>query len=752
MDRHMRILIVEDVSTDVELIERELRAAGMAFTSQRVETKESFINALIEFAPDVVLSDYNLPQFTGLEALRALKEKAIGIPFILVTGSLTEEIAVLCMKEGADDYILKDSLKRLSSSVTKALEKRETEKQRQHAILAMHQSEERFQLVARATNDAIWDWDMRTNLVWWNDGVQTLFGYTKDQVGHDQTWRLECIHPEDRNRIAAGLNVFSETHTQFWSEEYRFRRADGSYATVIDRGSIIRDEQHRAVRMIGSMMDITERKRAEERIQYLSYHDALTDLPNRALFEDRLPQALSLAQRNQQLVAVIILDLDRFKNINDTLGHTVGDRLMRAVAERLASRMRGSDTVARFSGDGFALLLTQLSRTGDIARIAARAKGDAIEIVEGILTGFKSPFEIGGLELFVSASVGISVYPHDGDNTHALLQNAGVALTRVKERGGDGYEFYSAEMNAKALQRLTLENHLRRAIEREEFILHYQPQVDAATGRILAVEALIRWQHPELGFISPANFIPLAETNGLIVPIGEWTLRKACAQMRFWQEEGLTPVRLSVNLSARQFEQADLLTMIARTLERTSFDPELLEFEITESAVMKNPEQAIDTMQQLKMMQIQVAIDDFGSGYSSLSYLKRFPIDRLKVDQSFVQEATGSATDAAIITAIVTLARNLGLKVIAEGVETVEQLAILRELGCDEIQGYLFSRPLPADGLKELLLSQPQAVNEPCKSGLARHSTRPKLKRDKRQQGVLPPNKPPSFSYNQTNR
>lgn len=710
MNQETRILMLEDVPTDAELIERELRANGLAFNAKRVDTKEAFAEALVEFAPDLILSDYNLPQFSGLEALRLLKERALDIPFILVTGSLTEEIAVLCMKEGAYDYILKGSLKRLSSAIEKALDQKEIEAQRHGAIAAMRQSEERFQLVAQATNDAIWDWNMATNGVWWNDCVHTLFGYTKAEVGPDRSWWRERVHPEDRNRIGAALHAFIETHAQFWSEEYRFRRADGSYATVIDRGSIVRDDQNQAMRMIGSMMDITERKRAEEQIHYLSYHDALTDLPNRAHFEDRVPQALSLAQRNQQMVAVVLLDLDRFKNINDTLGHAVGDGLLRAVADRLLGRMRGSDTVARFSGDGFALLLTQLSRSRDIAKIAERAKGDAIEIVENILNGLKKPFEIGGLELFVTASVGISVYPHDGSDAHSLVQNASVAMSRVKESGGGGCEFYSAEMNSKSLERLALESDLRRAVEREEFFLHYQPQVDAQSGEILAVEALIRWQHPTLGLIPPLDFIRVAETNGLIVPIGEWTLKKACAEVRSWKEEGLPPIRLSVNLSARQFEQTNLLRMIDRAVADTGFEPELLEFEITESAVMKDPEQAIDTMRRLKAKGIQVAIDDFGSGYSSLSYLKRFPIDRLKIDQSFVREATTNSTDAAIITAIVTLARNLGLKVIAEGVETPEQLTILRQLGCNEIQGYLFSRPLPTDELKDLILSETQTI------------------------------------------
>jgi diguanylate cyclase (GGDEF)-like protein/PAS domain S-box-containing protein len=704
MNKRTRILILEDVASDAELIERELRKADIAFTSNRVETKEAFLKALAEFEPDIVLSDYNLPQFSGLEALRLLKQGQISVPFILITGSLTEEVAVECMKEGADDYILKASLKRLPSAVLNALEKKEVERDKEKAIAELRESEERFQLVARATNDVIWDWNIAANTVWWSESYRTLFGYAKDQLRVEPEWWQERLHPDDKNRISSAIHAFLEGDVSFWSDEYRHRRADDCYALVIDRAFILRDGQGKAVRMIGSMMDITERKQAEERIDHLANYDSLTGLPNRALFEDRLPQSLSLAQRNHQMLVVMFLDLDRFKIINDTLGHTVGDQLLFGVAERLTRCLRGSDTVARFSGDRFALSLTQISRTEDAVKIAQRAENHAVEIAQSILDALKSPFNFQGQELYVTASIGISVYPDDGNHPQALLQNAGAALTRVKEQGGNGYQFYAVNMNAKALQQLALENGLRRALEREEFVLYYQPQVDINSRRILAVEALIRWQHPELGLVSPLDFIPLAESNGLIVPIGEWSLRTACAQAKCWQENGLPPLRMSVNLSARQFEQQDLLEMIARVLTETELDPSYLELELTESSIMKNADRTIDTLLRLKEMQIQIAIDDFGSGYSSLSHLKRFPIDRLKIDRSFVQEASTNPTDAAIIMAIITLAQNLRLKVIAEGVETAEQLKFLHLLRCDEIQGYLFSKPLAASALKQLLL------------------------------------------------
>jgi diguanylate cyclase (GGDEF)-like protein/PAS domain S-box-containing protein len=706
------ILILEDVVTDAELIERELSKAKIVFTSKRVDTREAFLQAIAKFQPNIVLSDYNLPQFNGLEALRLLKENENRLPFILVTGALTEEVAVECMKEGVDDYILKASLKRLPSAVLKALEKREAEKAKEKMEVALRQSEERFRLVARATNDAIWDWDIVANTVWWSEGIRTLFGYPNGGVRVEGEWWKGRIHPEDEERVSSSVQAFLEGNAKFWSDEYHYRRADDSYALVIDRAFILRDDEGKAVRMIGSMMDITERRRAEEKINYLAYYDPLTGLPNRTLFEDRLPQALSLAKRNEQMVAVMLLDLDRFKSINDTLGHTAGDWLLRDVAERLTRCLRGSDTVARFSGDGFSLLLPQISSREDASRIAKRAQKNALEIAQNVLEVLKAPFRLDGHELYITASMGIGLYPNDGKDPQTLLKNAGAALNSVKAQGGNSYQFYTGSLNANAVEQLNLESGLRRALEREEFVLHYQPQVDIGSGRIVGVEALLRWQSPELGFVSPSDFISLAEKNGLIVPIGEWTLRTACLQNRLWQQEGLPPIRVSVNISPRQFDQPNLMATVSRILKESGLDPQYLEFELTEGSIMKNAERAIVTLHKLKEMKIQIAIDDFGSGYSSLSYLKRFPIDRLKIDRSFVSEATSDPTDAAIIMAIIALGQNLKLKVIAEGVETEEQLRFLRLLRCDEMQGYLFSKPLPAEALKQLIIEK----NAPARS------------------------------------
>jgi diguanylate cyclase (GGDEF)-like protein len=441
------------------------------------------------------------------------------------------------------------------------------------------------------------------------------------------------------------------------------------------------------------------RQRTAE-LNHLAYYDALTDLPNRVLFEDRLTQALTQAQRDRQTLGVMFLSLDRFKEVSDTLGYAEGYRLLQQIAARLTDCVQEGETVARFEGDEFALL----ARTGGTEYMA--------EIIYQINEAMKTPFALDGHELFVTVSIGISLYPGDGEDTPTLLKNAGAALQRAKEHGGNNYQFYTAGINAKALKRLTLESSLRRALERNEFEVHYQPQININTGQVVGMEALVRWQHPELGLLSPAEFIPLAEDTGLIVPIGEWVLRIACAQCSAWHENGLTPLSVAVNLSAHQFQQQSLPDAVALILRETGLSSEHLELELTESSIMKNTESAVKILGELKEMGIRVAIDDFGTGYSSLGYLKRLPIDKLKIDHAFVSDVTTDPNDAALVMAIISLAHTLRLKVLAEGVETEEQLRFLHLLRCDEWQGYLYSAPLPAEAFKQLLIDRRHA-NQP---------------------------------------
>ncbi len=427
-----------------------------------------------------------------------------------------------------------------------------------------------------------------------------------------------------------------------------------------------------------------ERKKTEDRIQRMSRYDILTNVANRSFLYDRLEMALARARRYNRILALLLLDLDHFKNINDTLGHTFGDRILKRVAERLTGCLRASDTVARLGGDEFAVLLPEIEQVVDVSRVADK-----------IMAALREPVMLDEQELFVSASIGSSIYPDDGEDAETLLKNADSAVQRAKQIGRNNHQFYSPLMNAKASKRLQLGNALRRALEREEFLLHYQPQVDMESGGIVGVEALVRWRHPGLGVVSPAEFIPLAEETGLILPIGDWVLRQACHQTRKWHDAGFQPVRISVNLSNRQFNQEGLADSIMEVLRETRLEPQHLALELTESGFMHNEEGAIGTLRTLKEMGVHVSIDDFGTGYSSLRYLKRFPIDELKIDRSFVRDVTSDHDDAAIVGAIIAMGNSLRLRVVAEGVETPEQMNFLRERGCTVMQGYYLSRPLP---------------------------------------------------------
>ena len=421
-------------------------------------------------------------------------------------------------------------------------------------------------------------------------------------------------------------------------------------------------------------------------VERLAYYDTLTGLPNRVLFSDRLDQAFTNAQRNQKMVSTLLVSVDRFKKINDTLGHAIGDLLLKEVAKRLQNCIKKGETVARFEGEEFALLLTQIEATDDL-----------VETGRIIDEALKPSFLLAGHEVYVTASIGISLFPYDGDEGATILQNAGAALYRAKTQGGNNYQFYTADMNARALKRLAMETSLRRAIENEEFVLYYQPQIDFGSGRVVGAEALVRWQHPDLGLLPPLEFIPLAEDTGLIVAIGAWVMREACTQAESWRQAGFADLRIAVNVSARQFQQKGFFESVVRVLEETGLESNCLELELTETSIMENAESAVALLADIRKLGVKIAIDDFGTGYSSLSYLKRLPIDILKLDRSFVNGATSDPDDAALVMAIITLAHNLRLMVIAEGVETAEHLRFLRLLRCDGGQGYLFSKPLTAE-------------------------------------------------------
>src|SRR5688572_16865241 len=463
------------------------------------------------------------------------------------------------------------------------------------------------------------------------------------------------------------------------------RHVEASVERALKHGGLLKEK-----RLYKEQIEHLLQQRTAE-VDWLAYYDTVTQLPNRALFEDRLTQAVAIARAKDESLAVLFISVDQFKKVNDSLGHGPGDTLLKEFAERLKSCISKSDTVARFGSDEFALLRSQINGTKDV-----------IETIAMLSQVLKFSFDLSGQELFATASVGVSMFPLDGEDSHTLLKNAGAALYKAKKSGGANYQFYTADMHELATKRLALETSLRRAIQNEEFLLHYQPRVSVDSLAITGVEALVRWQHPQRGLVSPSEFIPLAEDTGLIVPIGEWVLRQACRQNQEWQDHGFAPIQMAVNISGRQFHDQDLSQTVIRILDETGLAAKHLDLEVTESSIMQNAEFAAGVLDRLKSMGINISIDDFGTGVSSLASLKRLPIGALKIDQSFVRDATTDPDDAAIVNAIITLAHNLRLKVVAEGVETEEQLRFLQLLRCDEIQGYFFSKPLPADAIVSL--------------------------------------------------
>ncbi|MEN6583713.1 MAG: EAL domain-containing protein [Armatimonadota bacterium] len=477
-----------------------------------------------------------------------------------------------------------------------------------------------------------------------------------------------------------------------WHGEVTNRRKDGSYYTEDMTITPVRSINGSIEHFVAIKRDITDKKVYEERLDFLAYHDPLTGLPNRLLFSDRLTHRLAHVQKNDEMLAVIFIDLDRFKFINDSLGHNVGDMLLKEVAHRLAGYIRQGDTLARMGGDEFTVIVSDITKPEDTAIAAQR-----------VLQSFSEPFLIDGHEMFVSPSMGISTYPCDGLDVETLVKSADTAMYRAKEQGRNNFQFYTKGLNSAAMEKMTLETNLRRAIEREELMLYYQQKVQLDTGMTLGAEALIRWKHPNIGMVSPAQFIPLAEECGLILPISDWVLRTACAQNKAWQDQGFPAIGISVNISARQFQDRDLIESVKNALDTTGLDPMYLELEITESMLVKNPDLASSFLNQLKSMGVRISIDDFGTGYSSLSYLKKLPIDAVKIDQSFVKDITANPDDAAIASAVVAMAHSMKLEVVAEGVETLEQLEFLRSIECDQVQGYFIGRPMPVGSFTDTL-------------------------------------------------
>ena len=477
-----------------------------------------------------------------------------------------------------------------------------------------------------------------------------------------------------------------------WQGEIWNRRKSGEAYPEWLTISAIRDKNGVAQQYVSVFNDITKYKRQEEHIHHQAYHDALTDLPNRLLFADRVKQAVAHAYRQRQQLAVMFIDLDRFKQVNDGFGHHVGDQLLQEVSKRLQALVRADDTVARLGGDEFTLLLPNISHTDD-----------TIKIADQMIKAFDMPFVIEKYELFTSPSIGIAIYPYDGTDAGTLMKNADSAMYLAKRNGRNGYKLYTPDMNESAVAQLMLENQLRRAIEHDELILHYQPQVNTNTGELIGIEALLRWQHPDKGLLYPVEFIALAEESGLIVSIGEWVLRTACMQNKYWQAMACKAVKMAVNVSTRQFCHPHFVRLVEQVLEDSCLESRWLELEMTESILLRDTEQAIDKLQQLKALGVTLSIDDFGTGYSSMAYLKNFPFDTVKIDRSFIRDVVANKNDAEIAKAIIGMAHSMNLKVIAEGVETIGQLEFVHTHQCDDVQGYYISQPLEAEKMEQHL-------------------------------------------------
>jgi diguanylate cyclase (GGDEF)-like protein/PAS domain S-box-containing protein len=683
------MLLVEDQEDDALLLLRALRRGGYDPQYERVETPEAMSAALDRQSWDVVISDYSMPRFSGPAALRLLQQRGLDLPFIIVSGNIGEDIAVEAMKAGAHDYIMKGSVARLVPAIDREVREAAERASRRKAQQALRENEKRFRSLIDNASDLITLVDAAGVLRYQSPSIQRLLGHPPDSL--TGTAFTDYVHPEDRENAQQFLARAAESPGVPVTAEFRFRHCDGSWHFLECIGnSLLHDPDVSGI--VVNSRDVTARKRDEATIRHLAYFDALTGLPNRMLFNDRLGQALAQAHRTHDMLAVLFLDVDRFKTINDTLGHVVGDKLLAAVAQRLTRCLREGDTVARLGGDEFGIVLPAAAGVKGVARVA-----------EKILKELGPSFSVDGHELHITASIGISVCPSDGDDADTLVKNADAAMYRAKEQGRDNYQLYAPSMNAMALDRLVLENNLRRAVERCEFALYYQPQVNLQTHEVVGAEALVRWKPPGHELMLPDRFIRVAEETGLIVPIGEWVLRTACAQNKAWQDAGLPPLRVAVNLSARHFRHQALVETVGRALESTGLDPRYLELELTESVLMEGAETTISTLHALKAMGVRLSVDDFGTGYSSLSYLKRFPIDTLKIDQSFVQDITHDSDDAVIATLIISMAHALNLTVVAEGVENQGQVEFLKPHGCDHMQGFLFGRPMPAADFVEYL-------------------------------------------------
>ena len=689
--RPSRLLIVDDNEMNRDMLARRLARNG--YVVDVADGARQLPQRLERDAVDLVLLDIEMPEVSGLDALKTLRDQysAIQLPIIMVTAKSQSEDIVKALSLGANDYLTKPI------DLPVALARIGTQLSHKKAQEALRESEERYALAARGANDGLWDWNLQTGRVYFSPRWKSMLGFHESEVGDTPEEWFGRIHDADKERVKDEIATHESGATPHFESEHRMLHKDGTFRWMLSRGLAVCGESGGALRMAGSQTDITERK----------VSDPLTGLPNRLLFIDRLGRLIKHAKRRKDhLFGVLFLDLDGFKMINDSLGHLIGDQLLLGVANRLEKCLRSTDTiarlgeaftVARLGGDEFTVLLDDLKDSAD-ARTAA----------DRLMKALAPPFILGGKEVFTSVSIGIALSNSAYEEAEDMLRDADTAMYRAKSLGKARYEVFDADMRASVMARLQLETDLRGALERREFRNFYQPIVSLESGRIVGFEALLRWQHPTRGFMGPEEFIHVAEETGLIRELGWWNLREACRQVKHWRTESYDhqDLFISVNLSAKQFLQPNLVEEIKKLLHELGLAPEALKLEITESTVMGDPSGAIEMLQQIKSLGIRLAIDDFGTGYSSLSYLHRFPLDTLKIDRSFIRDMRDDGEGMEIARTILPMAINLRLDVVAEGVETMEQVALLRKLHCKYGQGYFFSKPLSAERSTALLTGE----------------------------------------------
>ncbi len=706
MNTKKTILVVDDDAAARRLTRATLSRAG--FDVVEAVDGQQALHAVQRAMPDLVLLDVSMPVMDGFTACAKLRELAGGarVPVVMMTGLDDVDSIERAFEVGATDFLTKPiNWPILSHRVRYML-------RASSAIDDLKQNQHRLSNAQRIGEMGDWEWDVARDRIIPSKQAWRIFGHDVEQGVMRSEGFFASIHPEDLKRVRGAFELAIANGDNF-AIEHRICQLGGVLRQVRQQVEVIRRaDSGQALHLVGAVHDITQRMQAEDQIRRLAYYDTLTGLPNRLLITDQVKKAIAHAERHSQQVAIMFVDLDHFKRVNDTLGHSAGDELLRIVSARLSNSIRPLDAVsrraddgerensiARLGGDEFIVMLSEVKRVADAAGVARR-----------LVAALNEPVTIMGTELYVSGSVGVSMYPHDGLDVDTLLMNADTAMYRAKNAGRGCVQFYDSSMNARAMHRLVMESMLRRALERREFVLHYQPRIELSTGLIVGAEALIRWNQPERGTISPEEFIPLAEENGLVIPIGEWAVEQACRQSALWRAQGLNPGSIAVNLAANHLRERNLPDLVARTLQAHSLPASSLEIEMTESVLMTDAELCIENARRLSDLGVGLLIDDFGTGYSSLSYLKKLPITALKIDKSFVRDLATDPDDAAIINAIIAMAHTLKLKVVAEGVETDAQRAFLKSSGCDEFQGYLFSRPVEAAEYARLLVKQSAAT------------------------------------------